>query len=64
MENSWDLPFFLMQCGADERLGNLASENTVYPFSFCDLFCVAGFVLASRSRPSLSATLSISFLFF
>ena len=48
--------FFLTQCGADERLGNLASVGTVYPFSFCDLFCMAGFVLASRSQPSLSAT--------
>ena len=38
MDNSWDLPFFLMQSGADERLGNLESDNTVYPFSFCDLF--------------------------
>ena len=37
--------FFLMQCGADERLGNFATDGTVYPFFLRPFFvcsCLKG----------------------
>ena len=53
--------FFLMQCGADERLGNFATDGTVYPFFLRPFFVWLGLFLPQGSNQVCLRRLCISF---